>query len=66
MRQSNDGTLVDSYDLSVVFRYAVGAGAMGYLGHEVITTSAQQVDEQAAGLLVDLDNIIAAILKTAS
>lgn len=48
---------------SVVFGYAVGAGAMSYLTHEVITTGSQKIDQQAAGLLVDLDTLIDDILK---
>ncbi|WP_035359915.1 hypothetical protein [Edaphobacter aggregans] len=51
---------------SVVFGYAVGAGPMIFLGHEVITTGLPKIEELAASLLVDLDTLIDAELQRPS
>jgi hypothetical protein len=48
---------------SVVFGFAAGAAPMTYLTHKVVSTGHHKVDEQAALLLVDFDNIMDAVRK---
>jgi hypothetical protein len=49
---------------SVVFGWAVGAGPMNFLTHEVVVTGLGKVNDQAASLLVDLDTWIDAMHQT--
>ena len=48
---------------SAVFGFAVGDGAITFLGHQVLATGINQIDGQAASILVDFDTVTAAMLK---